>query len=102
MKWNVFYHNVNTQKIEIFNIFDHYTFNEYTHKHLKECATKEKFAEKLKSELRYYFWSKSQWEIIISPWVGGRDTKDIKVDVYTQVMNNFDIFVDYVWYSYKK
>ena len=97
MKWNVFYHNVNTQKIETFNIFKHYTFNEYVKQHLKECQTKEEFAEKLKSELHYYFWCKAEYEVIISPWCGGRNTEDIKVDIYTQVINNFDVFVDYVW-----
>ena len=24
-------------------------------------------------------------------------TKDIKIDVYWQIMNNWDIFLDYVW-----
>ena len=50
----------------------------------------------------YYFWSKAEWEIILSPWCGGRDTKDIKIDVYDQVMNNWDIFVDYVFNSKKR
>ena len=97
MEWNVFYHDVNKQEIRAFNIFKHSTFNNYVEKHLKECIDKEEFAKKLKSELMYYFWSKSEYEIIISPWCGGRDTKDIKVDIYTQVMNNWDIFLDYVW-----
>ena len=97
MEWNVFYHNVNSQKIETFNIFKHWSFTEYVSKHLKECKTKEEFAEKLKSELRYYFWCKAEYEVIIIPWCGGRDTKDLKVDIYTQVMNNWPIFLDYVW-----
>lgn len=97
MEWNVYYHNVNTQKIESFNIFKHHSFNEYIHTHLKRSKTKKEFAEKLKAELRFYFWSKAEWEIIISPWVGGRDTEDIKIDVYDQVMLNFDILVDYIW-----
>lgn len=99
MEWNVFYHNVNSQKIETLNIFKHRSFTECVNKHLKECKTKDEFAEKLKSELHYYFWCKAEYEVIISPWCGGRDTKDIKVDIYTQVKNNWPIFLDYVWKS---
>lgn len=98
MKWNVFYYNINKRKIETFNIFDHYSFLKYVKKHLKECNIKEDFANKLKSELQYFFWAKSEWEVIIAPWVGGDREKDaIKIDVYAQVMNNWEIFVDYCW-----
>lgn len=45
--------------------------------------------------MKYYFWSKCEWEIIICPWVGKAD--DIKIDVYDQLMLNWDKFVDYVW-----
>lgn len=97
MEWNVFYHDVNAQEIRTLNIFNHGRFNRDVLKHLDECKDKDEFAQKLKSELMYNFWCKSEYEVIISPWCGGRDTKDIKVDIYTQVMNNWNVFVDYVW-----
>lgn len=43
----------------------------------------------------YYFWSKCEYEIILSPWAGQAD--DIKIDIYNQIMMNFDRFVDYCW-----
>ena len=43
------------------------------------------------------FWAKAEYEVIISLWCGGKNTKDIKVDIYTQVMNNWNVFLDYVW-----
>jgi len=52
--------------------------------------------------MMYYYWSKSEWEIIIGPWCGGNNTKEIKVDVYEQVLNNWDIFLEYVWNERKK
>ena len=97
MEWNVFYHNINSQEITTFNVFKHSGFMKDVEKHLKECADKETFAQELKSSLMYFFWSKSEYEIIISPWCGGRNTKDKKVDIYSQVMLNWDKFVDYVW-----
>lgn len=101
LEWNVFYHSINSNKITTFNIFDHWKFNEDVQKSLKKFKDKDEFAEQLRRDLRYYFWSKCEYEIIISPWCGGRDTKDIKVDIYEQVMNNFNIFADYVWNSKK-
>ena len=102
MEWNVFYHDSNKQELKTFNIFNHSTFNENVQKLLKKYKDKNEFAENLKRELMYYFWCKSEYEVIISPWCGGRNTKDIKVDIYTQVMNNWDIFLDYVWSSKKR
>lgn len=98
MKWNVYYYNINKQKIETWNVFDHYRFVEYVKKHLKECKTKEEFAIELQCELRYYYWSKAEWEVIIAPWVGGDRKKDAeKIDIYDQVMLNWDLFLDYCW-----
>lgn len=101
MEWNVFYHNMNAQEITVLNIFEHGGFMKDVKKHLKECPDKEAFVKELKSSLMYYFWSKSEYEIIISPWCGGRNTKEKKVDIYSQVMLNWDKFVDYVW-SFRK
>lgn len=98
MKWNVYHYNINKKKIESYNIFNHYSFREYVKKAVRECFIKEDFVEQLKSELRYYFWSKSEWEVIITSWVGGDREKDaVKIDVYNQVMMNFDVFANYVW-----
>lgn len=60
------------------------------------------YAEELRRSLFYYYCSKCEWEVVIGPWCGDRGTKEIKVDVYMQVMNNWDIFVDYVWNEGKK
>lgn len=99
LEWNVFYRDVNAQKIIAFNIFDHYNFNKDVQRNLKQLSNKTEFEKALKSDLQYYFWSKAEYEVVISPWCGGKNTSDIKVDIYTQVMNNWDVFVDYVWNS---
>lgn len=128
LKWNVFYHNINNNKIEVINIFNHWKFSEDVEKSLKKIKDKNEFAEALKKDLLYYFWRKSEYEVIISSFPTyitieeldrlnkdrdscrekyDRDPKVIsanlkiesKIDIYTQVMNNFDIFLDYVWNS---
>ena len=91
MKWDVFYYNINRNKIETFNIFDHWVFCDYSKKAIKKYKTKEEFAEQLKSELQFYFWSKCEWELIIEitednriflkPWCGCREPEKVKIDV---------------------
>ena len=95
--WNVVYHDISTDKIKVFNIFKHGSFMEDLQKHYKKHKTKETFAEALRKSLMYYFWSKCEWEILISPWCGSKKNEAIKADVYWQVMNNWDHFLDYVW-----
>ena len=128
LKWNVFYHNINNNKIEVINIFNHWKFSEDVEKSLKKIKDKNEFAEVLRKDLFYYFWCKSEYEVIISsfptyitieeldrlnkdresfnkqyngdPKVISTNLKiESKIDIYTQVMNNFDIFLDYVWNS---
>ena len=95
--WNVIYHDLNGQRIGTFNVFLHGGFIADVKKDLKRCDTNEEFAEPLRRSLSYYFRGKTEWEVIIAPWCGGRETKDIKIDVYWQIMNNWEIFLEYVW-----
>lgn len=126
--WNVYYHNFNKKKIEIYNIFDHYSFAKEVEKSLKKIKNKDEFAEDLRKNLFYYFWAKSEWEVVITSWAPHIKMSELdrlnterkkhikewdrepyslyvnpdvneKIDVYQQVMNNFDVFLDYVWNS---
>ena len=122
MIWNVYRNNFNTKKIEVFNIFDHISFLESIKKILKQTQNKKEFSENMRKELLYYFWSKYEYEVIITSFPVYINQKElnkinsdnnsnsnnktkiniepdvgIKVDIYSQVMNNFDIFVDYIW-----
>lgn len=99
LEWNVFYHSINKREITILNIFNHWKFAEDTQKNLKKIKNKDEFAEQLRRDLSYYFRFKSEYEVIISAWCGGDGNEAVKVDIYTQVMNNWDLFLDYVWNS---
>ena len=100
MIWNVFYYSVNKSKVQTFNIFDHWRFTKDVEKDLEKYRDKEEFAKALRSNLFYYFCSKCEWEVLISPFCGSpKQSEVIKVDVYDQVMMNFDHFLDYVWTS---
>ena len=131
MIWNVYYESFNNNSIIKYNIFNHKSFAKDVNKLLKENTTKDEFAEQLKRSLRYYFWGKSEYEVVITSWPvyiyraeldrlnteyqeynnkWGHYPYDIdivpnvgeKIDIYNQVMLNFDIFVDYVWSNKNK
>ena len=99
IEWHVYYHDFNAQKIIKWNIFNHSSFREEVKTLLNDNSIKTEFSEKLRKSLMYYFWSKCEYEIILSPWAGRAD--DIKIDIYDQIIMNFNRFVDYVW-SFKE
>ena len=96
IEWYVYYYDVNRKKINTYNIFEHSSFKKEFSVLLKCDLTKEVFADQLRHILMYYFCSKCEWETVLKPWVGDMNIGR-KIDVYNQVMLNWDRFVDYVW-----
>ena len=130
LEYYVYYYNFNSHSIKKFNIFNHGRFLEDVKKDLRECETKKEFAEELYKDLIYYFWSKAEWEVVITPCIPRISISELnrlneerektlkkynrepyslyvnpdigeKIDIYNQVMLNWNLFVDYVW-SHKK
>ena len=144
MKWEVYHYNINRDKIETWNIFEHYSFRQYAKKAARKHLIREDFEEQLKSELHYYFWAKSEYELVIEitddnkifliPWCGCKEpektkieifpilTEDgfnwiefakehivnqkyynkAKIDIYDQVMFDWNKFADYCWKNKSK
>lgn len=100
--WKVYYYSMTRHEIRPVNVFEHGRFREKVLKHLRQYEEKDAFAEELRRSLFYYYCGKCEWEVIIGPWCDDQNSKEIKVDVYMQIMNNWDIFVDYVWNSKRK
>lgn len=95
--WNVYIENINKRQIEIYNIFEHAGFYKSLIEIVNNYTDKDDFIEQLKHILLYYYWSKCEWEIIISDWPPSDRFNDKKVDVYEQVSLNWDVFTEYVW-----
>lgn len=122
----MYIHDFNERKIKEYNIFNHGRFYEDVKKNLKKCKTKDEFASEFKRDLQYYFWSKCEWEIVLTtfpthvtkeelnrlnseftekteqyghePYYVGVDLDiEEKIDAYQQCMMNFEILTDYVW-----
>ena len=128
MIWNVYRENANAKKIEVYNIFEHASFKRDVQEAYATCKTQKEFVEKLKRTLMYYFWSKCEWEMIITDWPTHVSVTEVermsaeiakyeadyghkpystgvnlkvaeKIDVYDQVMLNWEAFVNYVWFA---
>lgn len=98
IKLFVKYYNCNANKIEDYDILKR---RESEIKKLKKkCATKDEFAEFFQREFFRRFWSKAEWELIISktedervilsPWCGRPDADSIAIDVTNDT--SFDWF----------
>lgn len=97
LEWNVYYYNINQRKIEKFNIFYHSSFRQDIEKILKKNKERTKDAEEeIRRSLMYYYWSKAEWEILLCPWIG-ENNNEMKIDVYDQVMMNWNHFLDYIF-----
>lgn len=96
--WNVIYGNFNSKIIETHNVFNHYGFLEDCRKAAKKYKNdRDGFLKEVRNSLMYYYWAKCEWEVIVSHWPQSDRMRDEKVDVYDQVMMNWDVFSDYIW-----
>lgn len=99
MEWYVYRHDLNKGKIIKYNVVNTGVINHLTE--MLNQIKKEKghwnyddFKEAAKTIYRYYYWSRSEHEIIIKEWIGNEAVE--KVDVFDQLMLNWDIFVDHL------
>ena len=98
VEWNAYYYDYNADKIEPFNVFDHGRFYDDCQKNARKNSKDfDAFCDQLRKDVMYYFWSKCEWELVLSPWTTQSEKAAIKIDVYDQVDLNWDIFCEYVW-----
>lgn len=95
--WNVYVEDFNGKRIRKFNIFDHGRLMDDFDKNIRKIKTFEEFCEEFERDLRYYYWSKCEWEVILSGFPAHDDFHEEKIDVFDQIMLNKEIFFKYVW-----
>jgi len=98
MHWFVYVEDVNAREIIVYDVFSHGRFAEDVRKAYKKHRMDfDAFTEKVRGSLFYYYRSKCEWEVIVGSWVASDRIPERKVDVYDQVMLNWDVFIKYVW-----
>jgi len=98
MHWYVYRENFNGKKIETYDIFSHGGFmDDVRTAYKKHKHDHDAFCESVRKSLGYYFWGKCEHEVLVASWISADYVKPKKIDVYNQVMLNWDVFIEYVW-----
>lgn len=89
LHWLVTYHDCNSDKIKQYDVLKYK--QDFIKKLKKKSQNKEEFADKLRREMMWAFWSKCEWELIIeldennsvwlNPWVGSRHPEEARISV---------------------
>lgn len=88
LSWKVKNFDCNKQAILDYDVLKYR--EELVKKLKKKSVTKEEFAEVMRREMHWQYWSSSEYEVIIEiddgriwlkPWVGCRNPDEIKIDV---------------------
>lgn len=129
LEYYVYNENVNTKEIEKYNVFRNSRFYEGVCKAVKQYKKDQdlnSFKEEVRHQLMYSFWSKCEYEVVITSWPPYMDVENIdklkqeveehdnkynkwkqlrvnvpltigeKISVYDQVMLNLDVFISYL------
>lgn len=87
--FNVINFEFNSGKFEAYDVMP-YLVNCYkTEKKDKRPVTFDEFKEFVKSKSMYMYWSRCEYEVILSDWPNQKTRK--KIDIHWQIMNNIDI-----------
>ena len=130
LEWNVFEYDFNDNKIVTHNVFKHSRLmNDLIKIRKIHNDDSEMFAKEVKKSLAYYYWSKCEHEIVVTsfpPYVHSKEITRLieqrdecvkkygnfvresvrletgdKIDVYGQIMMNWDRFIEYLWNNKK-
>lgn len=125
LEWNVYVKDMNRKEIKPYNVFNHGRFMHEIEELIEQYGnSKEEFAKEVDLSLRYYFWSKCEWEIVVTSWppriteeeldrlnqdratkypsLSPRLETEEKIDVYQQITLNWNHFIDYLWGQVKE
>lgn len=129
LAYYVYIENINKRKIEKYNVLNDGIVEEIL-KRTKDFTDKKSFSEEVERIIMHHYWSRSEWEVILTDWPPHIKTDELtklnneveryqkdygkepyslvinlstaeKIDVYDQVMMNWNIFIDYVWENLK-
>ncbi|MBP5423889.1 MAG: hypothetical protein J6Y78_15755 [Paludibacteraceae bacterium] len=97
-EWYVYVENSNQKCIEKFNVFRSFNFLNGCKKTFKKFKEVEDIEKEIKSWAMYSFWSKCEYEIVLNSLFDSEKHKfkEEKIDVYDQLMLNWDSFFKYV------
>ena len=94
LEWYTLIYNSNTKKLEKFNAL--HGISDSIKKHKKDIYDRSSLKNFLKQEFMYRYWSKYEFELLVSGLIESDFEKASKIDVWTQLEMNLDNIVDYI------
>ena len=110
LTWNAYIEDRNANTIKVFNVFNSFRFISGVIEANNKYKNDFEFLKKVRSSLMYAFWSKAEYEVIITSWPPHIEKEEFerltkedirfrtwvnlsmgeKIDVYNQVMINWE------------
>lgn len=91
-QFNVLLWDINKRELTTYDVLPYFRRRYKDLKKKDRPCTKEQWTEFVQSKGMYMYWSRCEYEIIISDWPS--KTKEVKIDVWQQIENNLDLVVD--------
>ena len=130
LAYYVYVENINRRKIEKYNVLNDAIIDEIIERTKDFPGDKKAFAEQVEQIMMYHYWSRSEWESVLTSWPPNVRLEELirlnqevkesqqkygqepyaltvslttseKIDVYDQIVMNWNIFIDYAWENLK-
>lgn len=92
ISYNVITWEFNSDSIEFYDIMP-YLYHKY--EQLEKKLSFDELKEFIDKEARYMYWSRCEWEVIVTGWPQQKNT--YKLDVYEQIKMNLDVIAELMW-----
>lgn len=97
LEWFALIYDFNRHDIRPYNIFsDKFKEDLYKEYRAKKLTTKVELKDKIVRYCKYYFWSRSEYEIAMGGLYSKHPEEYHKIDVWFQLEPNINHIVDYV------
>jgi hypothetical protein len=97
LEWNVLIYDLNSRKIKLYNIFRNDFILEIRNKSKsKKIKTYLELKEYINNWAKYYYWSKTEYEIAVGGLFSEYPDEFEKIDIYRQIEMNLDRITEYV------
>lgn len=119
LSWNVLFEDFNKREIVTYDIFEGGHYEKIAKELKKKTNSKEEFVEEFRIKLMSQFWSRSEYEVVVTSWPPYIKRRELdrliakekdckygtnvelevgkKIDIFNQLEMNWDQFIDYVW-----
>lgn len=99
-QFNVLNWDFNRNELKSYDVLPYFRREYEKCKKEEKPVTIDEWKEFIRQEGMYMFWSRCEYEIIISPWPPQKKDVSVKIDVWQQIKNNLDLIVKLLMEEY--